>query len=420
MDRSELIDAFRRVREQSETLCEPLETEDFVIQTIDDVSPPKWHLGHTAWFFERVVLQQFQPDYRPIDDRYYYIFNSYYESFGERVLRNLRGTISRPTVPEVLDYRRRVTERMVELINSVSESQYSKFEQLVVLGMNHEQQHQELFVTDIKHIFSQNPLYPVYMQREVVPENSSRPAIKFIPFEGGVFEIGANGNGFAYDNEYPRHKTLLNDFSLSNRLVTCGEYLEFIKDKGYENHHLWLSDAWAVIEDENWRHPLYWQPTDNGWQIMTLSGLRPLDLQEPVCHVSFYEAAAYARWADKRLPTEAEWEVASQKAQHIPGNLLDDSTFHPTAKNGDPNLKNDTIQSLVGDVWEWTNSAYLPYPGYRQTKDALGEYNGKFMSNQMVLRGGSCATPRDHIRTSYRNFFQPEKRWQFTGIRLAE
>ncbi len=420
MDRSDIRDSFLAVRNKSEELCRPLATEDYVVQPIDDVSPPKWHIGHTSWFFERVILQEHVPDFEVHHPQYPYIFNSYYESLGERVMRNLRGTLSRPTVDEVMTYRKKVTEQMLDLIDNSPDTKWDQLEYLIRIGMNHEQQHQELFLMDIKYIYAANPLKPSYSgnSHSKAPD---APSMKFIEFKGGMNQVGAeNGNGFAYDNEFPRHKVFIRDFKLADRLVTCGEYLDFMNDGGYENHMHWLSDGWAVVEAEGWKHPLHWFKEDDEWKVMTLSGPKQLDPNEPVSHVSFYEAAAYARWAHKRLPTEDEWEIASEK-QNGPethGRFMDDNTFHPLPDKYNGN--GDKLQSLMGDLWEWTNSSYLPYPGYHQTRDALGEYNGKFMSNQMVMRGGCCATPKNHIRNTYRNFFQPDKRWQFSGIRLAE
>ncbi len=423
--RSGLKEQFSETRKLTEELLAPLEVEDQVVQTIEDVSPPKWHAGHTTWFFERLILQEMMEGYRPIDERFYFVFNSYYESLGERVERNLRGTLSRPTVREVMDYRNRVTDLMEGFIENCPENIWPRVEQLTLLGINHEQQHQELFLTDIKHIFASNPLKPAYS--ESVAESSASQGIgmsggnggaKFLQVEGGLHEIGAKPQPFAYDNEFPRHKVYLEDFAIRSHLVTCGEFLEFIEDGGYRDHNLWLSDAWALLDQSGWEAPLYWRNADGVWRIMTLQGERDLDKDEPVCHVSFYEAAAFARWKGKRLPTEAEWEVAEEKLGNSGkrGALLEDRVFHPRVEQRDGN----SPQSLIGNVWEWTQSGYLPYPGYTQSRDALGEYNGKFMNNQYVLRGGSCATPMSHIRPTYRNFFQAEKRWQFTGIRLAE
>ena len=420
--RADLETEFLAVRQMTEDLCRPLQTEDYVVQTIGDVSPPKWHIGHTTWFFEQVVLEQFEPNFRRFNDKFYFVFNSYYESFGERVFRAKRGTLSRPTVDEVMKYRSAISERVVKLVNEIDEAKLSEVRKLIILGMNHEQQHQELLVTDVKHILASNPLLPQYVERPTAETEPPLDRARFVSYEGGVHEIGAVEGGFAYDNEYPRHREYLNDYNLCSRPVTCGEYLEFVGDNGYGDHRLWLSDGWDTIHREGWKAPLYWRLMPDGRRIMTLAGLREIDPNEPVCHVSYFEAAAFARWAGKRLPTEAEWEVAAatQSFDRAPGNFLENRVYHPSRLEPDGRPDEDILYSLFGDVWEWTGSAYLGYPGYQWTRDALGEYNGKFMNAQMVLRGGSCATPRNHIRPTYRNFFQSDKRWQFTGIRLAE
>jgi ergothioneine biosynthesis protein EgtB len=423
MERQELLSAFDVVRRTTERICQPLVTEDYVIQSMPDVSPPKWHLAHTTWFFERVVLQQFSKNYQPYNEQYYFLFNSYYQSFGERWSRDVRGTLSRPTVKDVFEYRAAINERTRSFIRSVGHEEYEQIAALVELGLHHEQQHQELLVTDIKHILASNPLRPIYKSNSSHQSRTKSivgPA-KFIGIQGGMFEMGATKDGFAWDNEFPRHKAFVNDFGLMDRLVTCGEFLEFMNDGGYENPLLWLSDGWDVVTRERWNAPMYWEKVDDEWQITTLSGTRPIDPNEPVSHVSYYEASAYARWADKRLPMEAEWERAatSVKTAASCGNFLETENYHPVPLGHAPGVDPDGLSQMFGDVWEWTSSSYLPYPGYKQEKGPLGEYNGKFMINQMVLRGGSCATPRTHIRSTYRNFFQCDKRWQFTGFRLA-
>jgi ergothioneine biosynthesis protein EgtB len=424
MERQELLAAFDNTRCTTEQICQPLVTEDYVIQSMPDVSPPKWHLAHTTWFFERVILQQFSPHYQPYNERYYYLFNSYYQSFGQRWSRDIRGTLSRPTVKDVYDYRATINERARSFIESAAGKGYQQISKLVELGLHHEQQHQELLVTDIKHILASNPLCPAYKQNGVLNSRQRSTLIltpEFVAVQGGIFEMGANGNGFAWDNEYPKHKVFVNDFGLMNRLVTCGEYLEFMSDGGYENPLLWLSDGWDQITKEGWKAPLYWERVDNDWQIVTLAGARPINPDEPVSHVSYYEASAFARWAGKRLPTEAEWEKASGlvKTPASCGNFLETENLHPVPLGQAPGVDASGLSQMFGDVWEWTGSSYLPFPGYKQEQGPLGEYNGKFMINQMTLRGGSCATSRDHIRATYRNFFQCDKRWQFTGIRLA-
>lgn len=418
MERDDLKRRFLETRKTSEEICAPLEVEDYVVQPIDDVSPPKWHLGHTTWFFETFLLKQFRSGYIPHNDLYGYLFNSYYESIGERWDRPRRGVLSRPTVKDVYKYRASIDPQMVELIGSVENSRRPNFAFLVDLGIHHEQQHQELLYTDIKNILAGSPLHPAY--REISPKKS---AVVFLPasykeFEGGIVEIGYEGSGFAFDNEMPRHQVLLRDFRLQNRLVTNREYLEFMKDGGYADARLWLSDGWQTVQERGWQSPLYWENVDDRWHVMTLTGFRAVEPEEPVCHVSFYEADAFARWTEKRLPTEEEWEHAAVRSGAEPssGNFVDDKNYHPVPL---ASAKTDALQQMFGDVWEWTASAYLPYPGFRPAAGAIGEYNGKFMSNQMVLRGGACVTPRNHIRPTYRNFFQCDKRWQFSGIRLA-
>ena len=412
---SQQLQNYVSVRQQTEDLCRPLETEDYVIQSMPDVSPAKWHLGHTTWFFETFLLQKYQPEYKPYQERYGYLFNSYYETIGERWARSNRGLLSRPTVKEVYAYRASVDERMRDLMES--DSLDSNFHFLLELGLNHEQQHEELLITDIKNVLALNPLKPVY-QPQTVRSAVDAPTNRYLQFAGGLVEIGFAGTRFSFDNERPRHRVWLNDFSLQNRLVTNGDYLQFMKDGGYSDFRHWLSDGWALVQQEGWKSPMYWEDQDGQWYSMTLSGLRPLDLSEPVCHVSYYEADAYAKWAGKRLPSETEWEhaAASVEDQIDSGNFVETGNFHPLPGNSD---RSDSLLQMFGDVWEWTQSAYLPYPGFQAEPGAVGEYNGKFMSDQMVLRGGSCVTPRNHIRKTYRNFFQCDKRWQFTGIRLA-
>jgi len=416
-----LSDRYHQVRSWSEKICQPLETEDYVIQTMPDVSPPKWHLAHTTWFFETFLLVPYLTDYAVFQPQYGYLFNSYYEAVGQRHPRPQRGLLSRPTVPEVYQYRAYVDEAMRSLFGQLAHElgDHPNLLSLIELGLHHEQQHQELLLTDIKHILALNPLRPAY--RADLPEASPPTAItdRWLDYPGGLYAIGHEGQDFAFDNEGPRHSVYLQDFWLAARLVTNGEYLEFMEAGGYSKPEYWLSEGWAMVQQMVPAHiqaqlaPLYWESIDGNWWVMTLAGLRPLNEHEPVCHVSFYEADAYARWAEKRLPTEAEWEVA---AVQVPpsGNLLDSGRLHPS-----PAIGTSRPDQLFGDLWEWTQSAYLPYPGFKPATGAVGEYNGKFMCNQMVLRGGSCATPADHIRATYRNFFPPATRWQFSGIRLA-
>ncbi len=414
--REELARRFFAVRKQTEALCQPLCIEDYVVQPMVDVSPPKWHLGHTSWFFEKFLLEKFSASYALPQPIYNFIFNSYYNSVGVRVERHQRGALSRPTVEEVYQYRHDITARLGELIESIDESAWKDFHELMLLGIHHEQQHQELLVTDIKHILAMNPLRPAY-HAAALPTRANTLPETFIDIAAGVYCIGYNGNGFCFDNEQPAHKVYVDAFALQNRLVTNGEWLEFIEDGGYNEFRHWLSDGWDAVQREQWRAPLYWENLDGVWHEMTLSGLRPIDRYAPVCHISYYEAEAFASWKGKRLPSEAEWEIACSLlgAKTSGGNFLESGYLHPVAVS-----ENDlTTTQLFGDVWEWTGSAYLPYPNYKHSSGALGEYNGKFMSNQMTLRGGSCATPESHIRATYRNFFQPDKRWQFTGMRLA-
>jgi len=404
-----LLDRYRAVRGASEALAQGLAPEDMVPQSMADASPTKWHLAHTTWFFETFVLAPAMRDYRSPDPQFAYLFNSYYNAVGAQYHRPHRGLVTRPTVAEVHRYRSLVDDQMVELLEVGDGVPHD----VVELGLNHEQQHQELIVTDLKHLFSHNPLFPAYRARKSVPASAS-PSLGWAAVEPGVHEIGHHGVGFAFDNEGPRHKVYLNAFTLASRLVTCGEYRAFMEDGGYERPELWLSDGWATVRQQSWRAPLYWIERDGEWLHYTLGGVRSVEDAEPVCHVSYFEADAYARWAGARLPTEAEWEVAASDAP-VSGNLVEEGHFHPIAAS---DLAGGLGQ-VFGDVWEWTQSAYLAYPGYRPAPGALGEYNGKFMCNQFVLRGGSCATPRSHLRATYRNFFPPSARWQFSGIRLA-
>ncbi len=426
-----LADRYNAVRGLSDHLCQPLETEDYVIQSMPDVSPTRWHLAHTTWFFETFVLARNVPNYRPFHQDFVYLFNSYYNAVGEQFPRPRRGLLSRPTVRQVRDYRAHVDQRMREFFERFDAARSADVADVIEIGLNHEQQHQELMLTDIKHVFSCNPLFPVYRERNERGK-SSAPALRWRPFDEGLHEIGHTGEAFCYDNERPRHRTFVQSFELASRPVTNGEFVRFIEEGGYDRPEPWLSEGWAAVREHNWIAPLYWMRRNGDWLNYTLSGLRPVDPDEPVCHVSFFEADAYARWAGARLPTEAEWEIASEHCD-IAGNFVDDGHYHPIAAKTDPaaetapNARNNrgtaagdaALRQMFGDVWEWTGSAYLGYPGYQPPAGALGEYNGKFMCNQFVLRGGSCATSRSHIRRTYRNFFPPSARWQFSGFRLA-
>ncbi len=423
MTRADLMQAFDRVRQMTETLCQPLEIEDYVLQAMEDSSPPLWNLAHTSWFFEQFLLRDFEPGFQPFSEAYLYLFNSYYVQAGPRNLRGQRGMMSRPTVKQVYEYRRIIDERVHVLLESISDDQLPAARFIIILGLNHEQQHQELFLTDHKFNLSLNPLRPVYRHdlHHDAPTAAAPNKPKYLKFKQGVREIGYNGNSFHFDNELPVHMTFLHEYALRSTLVTNQEYLEFIEDGGYQRPELWLSDGWAVREERGWTAPLYWEQRDGEWWTFTLGGMRKVNPAEPVVHVSFYEADAFASWAGKRLPTEFEWENAARELNRVPDtgwdNLMDTGRLHPVADSG--RTDGPPLSHLFGNVWEWTGSAYRPYPGYYPPDGAIGEYNGKFMSGQMVLRGGSCATPSDHIRASYRNFFHPDKRWQFSGIRLA-
>ncbi len=403
----------RRVRLFTTELALPLEVEDQVIQSMPDVSPTKWHLAHTTWFFEHFILGKFVEDYEPVDSDYHHLFNSYYETIGRPFSRPNRGLLSRPTVAEVMAYRRLIDERVREYLDTADEENWEELAFRLELGIQHEQQHQELILTDIKHVFSRNPLKPPYgdVQR---PDPGATTSCSWMGIEGGVKEIGHEGESFGFDNERSRHEVLVRDFQLATRPVSCGEYREFMEDGGYERPELWLADGWAHAQQESWKAPLYWEKDRDGWQLFTLRGMECLELLQPVTHVSFYEADAFARWKGARLPSEAEWEVACRD-QPIRGNFVDSYLLHPRCAQND----GQELLQVYGDVWEWTQSPYGPYPGFQPLAGAIGEYNGKFMCNQMVLRGGSCATSREHMRPTYRNFFYPAQRWQFTGIRLA-
>ena len=412
-DRQTLTEKYRAVRNFFNILCKPLETEDYVIQSMPDVSPTRWHLAHTSWFFEAFVLQKAVKKYKSLHPQYNFLFNSYYVRIGERFTRAKRGLLSRPTVSQVYEYRDYVDKNIVDFISNCTDDQLQEYGPVIEIGIHHEQQHQELMLTDIKHVFSMNPLHPVYSDN-YLPIVDSVPKLSFKKYDEGLYEIGNPGADFGYDNEFPRHKIFLESFALADRLVTNREYIDFIDDGGYRKTELWLSDGFSTAEKNDWQAPLYWEKKDGEWWNFRLNGFHKVDLNEPVCHISYYEADAFARWAGYRLPAEAEWETA---AGNIPvsGNFVEDGNFHPVPFSG-----NRSLNQMYGDVWEWTMSPYVPYPGYKTLPGALGEYNGKFMSNQMVLRGGSCATSSSHIRKYYRNFFYPDSRWQFMGLRLAK
>ena len=412
--REDVLRHYHTVRGVSELLCAPLTPEDACMQTMPDVSPPKWHLAHVSWFFETFVLKAFQTAYVEFDPHFAMLFNSYYEGAGAMHPRAQRGFLSRPLLNDVYRYRSHVDGHMTQLIETASQARWEEIAARITLGLHHEQQHQELLLTDIKHIFASQPLKPVYKEAgERAAATSTAPPFMWQEFAGGIHEIGFSGEGFSYDNETPRHRVFLEDFRLGSRLVTNGEYLEFMEAGGYRQAQWWLSEAWGVVRSRGWQAPLYWEQSDGRWWTMTLSGIQAVDEHAPVCHVSYYEADAFARWAGRRLPSEAEWEVTARDCA-VTGNLQDSGRFQPAPARGDGLLQ------IYGDVWEWTQSPYVAYPGFRPLAGTLGEYNGKFMCSQMVLRGGSCATPPDHIRASYRNFFYPADRWQFTGIRLAD
>jgi len=413
-ERASARQRFREVRQASEQICAPLAVEDYVVQTMPDVSPPKWNLAHTSWFFETFLLQPFVPAYRDAHPQFGFLFNSYYEAVGERQPRDRRGMLSRPTVAEVYEYRRHIDQAVSDLIDGAAESQWRQLAPLLELGMNHEQQHQELMLTDITHILAENPLKPAYVTSST--EQTSNPTeLSWHAHAGALIDTGFDGAGFAFDNESPRHRNYLQPFRIASRLATNAEFREFIADDGYSEPRHWLSEGWATVQQQGWQAPLYWERRDDEWRHFTLAGLQPLAADEPVCHVSLFEADALASWSGKRLATEFEWEQAAASVP-VSGKFLEPGApCHPQPAPNQPGLL-----QMFGDVWEWTASQYRPYPGYRPAAGAVGEYNGKFMCNQFVLRGGSCATPQGHIRPTYRNFFPPTARWQFSGIRLAE
>ena len=406
---------YKTVRALSERLAGPLSAEDQCVQSMPDASPTKWHLAHTTWFFETMVLVPHLPGYKPFDDSFFYLFNSYYEALGPRHPRPRRGMLTRPSLERVIDYRHHVDAAIARLLGDASAAVMERVLPLIELGWNHEEQHQELLLTDIKHALSCNPTSPAYLPRDAAAP-SETPPLRWIEGPHHIVEIGHHSeDGFAFDNETPRHPVLLQPYRIADRLTTNGEYRAFMNDGGYKRPEFWLSDGWAMVQAEGWQAPLYWARDGEGedWQVFTLHGLQPVDDAEPVAHVSLYEAAAFAAWAGKRLPTEFEWEATAAKA--MSGRDLDPERPHPRALQGGSGLRQAT-----GEVWQWTRSSYDPYPGFKPLAGALGEYNGKFMIGQAVLRGGSCATPEGHTRPTYRNFFPPSARWQFSGIRLAE
>jgi len=407
-----LLERYRLVRAATESACSPLLPEDMAVQSMPDASPAKWHLAHTTWFFETFVLSQSalgNPE--PFRAEFNYLFNSYYNAVGERQPRALRGLLTRPNVDEIWEYRQHVDRRMHELLPRLKAT--DPLLAIAEIGLNHEQQHLELLFTDIKHLLAQNPLRPCYRELPAPIEQEVAP-MNWIGFEAGVHAIGHEGAGFSFDNECPKHRVFLEPFEISDRPVSCGEFLDFIDAGGYRQPDFWLSDGWNACQREGWQAPLYWERHGSCWHTFTLGGFRPVCASEPVLHLSFYEADAYARWADCRLPTEAEWETACVASGKPPSN---DGAFEPCRLHPAPLIHDDS--TFFDDVWSWTQSAYGPYPGFRPAAGAVGEYNGKFMCNQIVLRGGSCLTPRTHLRATYRNFFPPEARWQFTGLRLA-
>ena len=417
-DTASMSDTYRSLRETTQHLAAPLSCEDCQAQATACASPTKWHLAHTTWFFETFVLRPFMAGYTPWHEQFSYLFNSYYNSIGQRIERPKRGLMTRPTLDEVKGYRTHVDENVQALLSSSSDQMLrDQVNPRLELGLHHEQQHQELILTDLKLLFWHNPLLPRYRDGGVA-QGESAAAIRWNQMESGLTRIGHDdADAFAYDNEMPAHQRYLDSFRIASRPVTCGEFVQFIDDGGYERSDQWLSDGWETVEREQWTAPLYWHRSNGDWQIFTLSGPRPLSHGEPVCHVSYFEADAYARWAGTRLPREDEWESAAGSCS-VKGNLLESQRYHPRAAPVDAD--GQSPDAMFGDVWEWTQSQYTAYPGYRAPDGALGEYNGKFMCNQFVLRGGSCATPASHIRKTYRNFFPPDARWQFTGIRLAQ
>lgn len=413
INNKELLSQYLEIRRLTEEVCEPLQPEDFVVQPVVDVSPPKWHLAHTTWFFENFILKENLKDYKVFDKDYHFLFNSYYETEGDRWVRSERGALTRPWVNEIMAYREYVDEHMKHFLSE--EALDENLVSVLTIGIHHEQQHQELLVYDIKHILGINPLFPTY---KPFGSNQSKPILeeKYLEIKEGVYDIGYDGNDFHFDNEEGRHNVFLHAYQILDRLITAGEYIEFIEAGGYEDHNYWLMEGFEWAKKETIKAPFYWFKADGVWKHYTLAGLEEVNPHEPITHINFYEADAFAKWKGKRLPTEFEWEVACKQYQpeiSESANFLDKRHFRPMPRKGED-------YQFYGDVWEWTNSAYQPYPFYKKVEGALGEYNGKFMVNQMVLRGGSFATMQNHIRPTYRNFFHPHLRWHFTGLRLAE
>ncbi|WP_109832708.1 ergothioneine biosynthesis protein EgtB [Reichenbachiella versicolor] len=409
-----LLFRYHQIRLQSELICEPLEPEDYVVQPIVDVSPPKWHLGHTTWFFEQMLLVPFMPDYKLFHPEYNYVFNSYYETVGNRVLRTNRGNLSKPSVVDIYSYRKYVDKCMKDFIENINLS--TELLNIIEIGLQHEQQHQELLYYDIKYILGNNPLFPKYREESNNKNLSSATPLGFLDVSEGIYKVGHNSDGFCFDNEKGHHSVFLHDYIIGDRLITNAEFLEFIQDGGYQDFRHWYSEAWEWVKTNDKKAPFHWHNMDGVWYNYTMHGLKKVNLDTPVAHVSQFEAAAFAKWKGMRLPTEFEWEVACgihQPSIPVSANLSDMDTFEPIQPT-------EGNYQFYGDLWEWTSSAYTAYPYYEAPEGALGEYNGKFMTNQMVLKGGSYATPRNHIRPTYRNFFHPHLNWQFTGIRLAK
>jgi ergothioneine biosynthesis protein EgtB len=414
-DRDQVLDHFNWVRGETERLAAPLSAEDQVVQSMPDASPTKWHRAHITWFFETMILRAFVADYVPLDPHYLFLFNSYYDTVGARHPRPARGLLTRPTADQVKAYRGHVDDAMRSVITDADDATWDKVAPLIALGLYHEQQHQELILMDILHAFSFNSVAPAYQTYRAAPARKT-PELRWFDHDGGLVEIGHDGAEFAFDNEGPRHSVHLEPFCLASRLVTNGEWKEFMADNGYGRPELWLSDGRAAVSENSWQAPLYWQTVDDEWCAMSLSGLQQVNDQAPVCHVSLYEADAYARWVGKRLPREGEWEVFARD-QPVTGNFVGSKLLRTAPATDDAP---DRPEQMFGDVWEWTQSPYVPYPGFKPVTGAVGEYNGKFMANQFVLRGGACVTPEGHTRATYRNFFYPAMRWVFAGVRLAD